>query len=558
MVRQLVFLHEECEPFKLPREGVVTIGRRGNNDLVLSDLAVSGQHCTIELRGNLLPEVADTSSNGTSVNDVKLSKGQKLEVHDGDILSLTKPHPPGTGDGAVDPPPPRVQFRLEFKPGIESPTLAGTPQDPPSQTEGRTDEESQPRAPPRRGATTAEGFAHDLLLQEQQCKAKITGELLLARRRLDEERSRSEMLSRDLRRAKGTLEEEHTRRAGAQRARDSLRSEASKLKTDRQTLQDLRFAQATLQEKHEGAEVELTTQAQREKGLEGAVERLQEEMRQLQATSTSAEELAAAQERLRELQEEADDQALLAGEVERAELADRGAQEQLCQARHEIEALEQRAAGSRREAEAERAAAGQARADEEAAQTAAEQLREAADRFAESLRLCVDRWAHGLPERWGPFWARLLHEVEVRKRKKRKKLFLLLLRSQVSAPGEVSRAADEDSLAAACDEGNDPNADSQEIDESLGLRTVPLRCASEINSTPGSPQEEDSPAAADQKVPSLPLPQSQEDLERPVPQRLWSINVLGGTAAQESVGDGSLDEEDVGKGLSPPSKRQRS
>ena len=30
----------------------------------------------------------------------------------------------------------------------------------------------------------------------QRCKAKITGELLLARRRLDEERSKSESLSR--------------------------------------------------------------------------------------------------------------------------------------------------------------------------------------------------------------------------------------------------------------------------------------------------------------------------------------------------------------------------
>ena len=111
--------------------------------------------------------------------------------------------------------------------------------------------QSCPPNPPKRASTTAEGFAHDLLMQEQQllakesplserlaaltrnqgwsgrhfrnvsdlqvgakslvlpptvgvedrfsfprCKAKITGELLLARRRLDEERSKSDSLAR--------------------------------------------------------------------------------------------------------------------------------------------------------------------------------------------------------------------------------------------------------------------------------------------------------------------------------------------------------------------------
>ena len=62
----------------------------------------------------------------------------------------------------------------------------------------------------------------------RRCKAKITGELLLARRRLDEERSKSEALSRELRKAQKQLEEERKRRTAAAEQQQQSKAEAQK------------------------------------------------------------------------------------------------------------------------------------------------------------------------------------------------------------------------------------------------------------------------------------------------------------------------------------------
>ena len=71
------------------------------------------------------------------MNEERLLRGDALELKVGDLLALTKPQPNGTQDATVEPPL-RVQFRLEQE------------------------------ARPARQGTTAEGFAQDLLLQEQQ------------------------------------------------------------------------------------------------------------------------------------------------------------------------------------------------------------------------------------------------------------------------------------------------------------------------------------------------------------------------------------------------------
>merc|ERR1719215_1818587 len=56
--------------------------------------------------------------------------------------------------------------------------------------------------------SVAPGLTRDLLVQEQQSKAKITGELLLLRRRLEEERTRTEALRRELRKAQAAMDDE--------------------------------------------------------------------------------------------------------------------------------------------------------------------------------------------------------------------------------------------------------------------------------------------------------------------------------------------------------------
>lgn len=295
-----------------------------------------------------------------------------------------------------------------------------------------------PTAPPRRAATTAEGFAQDLLVQEQLCKAKITGELLLARRKLDEERMQSESLARDLRKSKATLEEERSKRTAAQASKDNFRSELSKLKDNKQKLQETQAAHASLQEKHEGMEIELMTQAQKATSLEAVVDRLQEELRRAQLGNLSAtEQLTAAQERLRSTQDEAtrleglvaearnsagdaqkesdrlqrelaaergkkesleDQQVLVSGEIERAERGGSSSKDLLIQAKREIEDLELKINRSRREADAESSSCGQAKTLHDTVLKSIDQLKEASVRFADALHGSVDRWTHGLPE----------------------------------------------------------------------------------------------------------------------------------------------------------------
>ncbi|CAJ1363220.1 unnamed protein product, partial [Effrenium voratum] len=236
----------------------------------------SGKHCELLIEDGTL-RVSDWSTNGTYINDERISKGDAAVLRPGDVLSLTKPHPPGAQDGTVEPPPPRVQFRVS-EGGVTSAEASHPP--------GLESFSPAPK-PPARAATTAEGFAHDLLMQEQQCKAKITGELLLARRRLDEERSKSEAMTRDLRKAKAALDEERRRRGGAAEARDALRAEVGRLKDCRHQLPEMRSTQESLQQKHEALEIELTTQAQKACALESAVQRLREELEELQGTSGS-------------------------------------------------------------------------------------------------------------------------------------------------------------------------------------------------------------------------------------------------------------------------------
>jgi len=438
MVRQLVPLHEAAgEAYRLPKEGIVTIGRRLENHIICRDISVSGKHCLLKIAQGLL-EVVDCSSNGTFVNDRKLVKGQRQTIGDGDILSLMKPVVP-TGEALTPTPPSRVQFRLDLRPGdsppdvhLEDRNAQGLSLDvalslPPTPT----------AAALQRGATT-DGFAHSLLVQEQQSKAKITGELLLARRRLDEERARVELLSKELRRARASLEDERLRRAAAQEAREQQLPEATQLRAERRQLQELRASHDALIEQHDRMEVELTAQVQRAASLEAAQERNRGELERTKAggaqTAQQLEELQgrlqraqASTERFERQQAEArlaaeaaqreaerlqrefcaeraareqleDQRQLLRSEAERAEQGERAARDLLEAAAVQRGELEGRAARSRGDAEAARASAQEAQGRHEAELGRIEGIRAAAGRLTDGLRVFIERWSHGISE----------------------------------------------------------------------------------------------------------------------------------------------------------------
>ncbi|MBX3587776.1 MAG: FHA domain-containing protein [Ramlibacter sp.] len=66
-----------------------TLGRRPGNDIVLDNLAVSGEHCAFELHGLADVSVQDLhSTNGTFVNNRKVVGPHKLA--DGDVIAIGK------------------------------------------------------------------------------------------------------------------------------------------------------------------------------------------------------------------------------------------------------------------------------------------------------------------------------------------------------------------------------------------------------------------------------------------------------------------------------------
>mmetsp|Transcript_30598 Transcript_30598/g.55801 ORF Transcript_30598/g.55801 Transcript_30598/m.55801 type:complete len:672 (+) Transcript_30598:77-2092(+) len=461
MVRLLVPLHlPDAEPIRLPREGVVKIGRKPENHVVCPDIAVSGQHCLVHcqrrvptpsaaglmqstpaLEVPVVIEVQDCSTNGTFVNERRLTRQGRQQVSDGDVISLTKPPSECEGLGAATAKP-RVQFRLEVNLG-ETP-----PEETPEPEELTVCGSAQPVLAsvallgPGKSAGSfikdAEGFAQDLLVQEQQSKAKITGELLLAKRRLDEERSRGETLSKELRKVRAELEEERSRRTTAQDRRDRLETEAPQLRADRRELQELRNSFETLQDRCDSTEAELTAQVQRSTSLEASVERsrsevdraqasganmqqqLEEMQGRLQRAQASGERLNGqrleartraerAKQRTETLQREVgtersererleDQQVLLRAELERAETSKEAVNEVLQAAISRHSELEGRATTCREGVDAARRQAQEVQLQQEAALERAEALRGAASRFGEALRQQVDSWIRGLSD----------------------------------------------------------------------------------------------------------------------------------------------------------------
>lgn len=69
------------------RKDVTTLGRRPHHDIVLDNLAVSGNHCAFALKGLADVWIEDLgSTNGTFVNNHKVREPQQL--HDGDVIAI--------------------------------------------------------------------------------------------------------------------------------------------------------------------------------------------------------------------------------------------------------------------------------------------------------------------------------------------------------------------------------------------------------------------------------------------------------------------------------------
>lgn len=477
MVWLLVPLHVPNEKTTaLPVEGSVTVGRRPTNGIVCKDLAVSGVHCIVYGHGagaGDLPEVEDCSTNGTYVNGAKLDKGVRNRLNGGDLLSLTKELEP---DAASDCPP-RVQFRLEHRdctsqeagaaevaapaeaapsaqPGAQQQEIAATAADRAVSIAGRerSDRVPSPVAAVDLGAAangitggggaTGAGlesnFAQDLLVQEQQSKAKITGELLHAQRKLEDERRTADSLTRELQKLRQQVEEERSRRHEVEENRDKLANEAEVLKAERRSLQELTSAHEELKQRHEATESELRARLRRCTELEAAQEQLRKEVE----SATAAHQKASQQHaelltRVRQTQERAErleqqhieaqrdaDRALEEGsrlqrelsaekaareqleqevsetreQVSAAEASERAAREALDAATARRAELECRASAALSDAEGARAAARQAKQRLGSTAQQVERLREAGRGLSTEFRRRADIWDKALSE----------------------------------------------------------------------------------------------------------------------------------------------------------------
>ncbi len=86
---KLILTHVHTNDFViLPLYPETTVGRKTDNDLVLSDVTISGLHCKILNENGLIYVVDENSTNGTFVNDERIS--EKAQLHHGDKLTLGK------------------------------------------------------------------------------------------------------------------------------------------------------------------------------------------------------------------------------------------------------------------------------------------------------------------------------------------------------------------------------------------------------------------------------------------------------------------------------------
>mmetsp|Transcript_4763 Transcript_4763/g.8437 ORF Transcript_4763/g.8437 Transcript_4763/m.8437 type:complete len:525 (-) Transcript_4763:18-1592(-) len=299
---RLVPLHDASdEPAQLPAEGEATVGRRPTNHVVCRDLAVSGQHCILHCQRLEPPVVEDCSTNGSFVNDVKLLKGQRRQLAAGDVLSLSTVPPAEEAEKASAGL--RIQYRLEFQEchmdeAADLPPTMPDARRPVGTDTARTDEKS---------TAVVDRFAQDLLLQEQESKAKLTADLLTSQRKLEEERRAVESRSRELRKVRQQVEEERSKRQEAEESRDRLTGELEALRSESRQLQELTSACNSLEAKQEVAEKDLFSRVQHCQDLDAEQAQLRKDLAGAsEAQEKASQQLAELQIRARQAQERAE------------------------------------------------------------------------------------------------------------------------------------------------------------------------------------------------------------------------------------------------------------
>ncbi len=86
---KLILTHVQTNDFViLPLYPETTVGRKTDNDLVLSDVTISGLHCKILNEDGVVYVLDENSTNGTFINGERIS--EKTELHHGDKLLLGK------------------------------------------------------------------------------------------------------------------------------------------------------------------------------------------------------------------------------------------------------------------------------------------------------------------------------------------------------------------------------------------------------------------------------------------------------------------------------------
>ncbi|CAN7649992.1 FHA domain-containing protein [Variovorax paradoxus] len=105
-----------------------TLGRRAYNDIVLDNLAVSGEHAVLHMRGAEV-EIEDlNSTNGTYVNAIVVQKQQKLKDNDVIEIGGCRLHFRARSSAAADAGSPRGAARGDYAASVPlsaAPTEAG-------------------------------------------------------------------------------------------------------------------------------------------------------------------------------------------------------------------------------------------------------------------------------------------------------------------------------------------------------------------------------------------------------------------------------------------------
>lgn len=240
-------------------------------------------------------------------------KGQHRCLALGDIVSLTKPIDE-LGGGDL---PPRVQFRLDFQAspeeeaGAKAACVQPLRQPAPTTDVPATSPDAKIVSGVEHGGLGTSApencFAQDLLVQEQQSKAKITAQLLQSQSKLEEEKQAAEAASRELDKIRKLVAEERARRHEAEESRDRLSAEAETLRTEHRQLKELRTSHEELKQRHEVVQAELKARQQKCAQLETSQEHLRKDLEKaMESHQKASQQHAELQTRARQAQERSD------------------------------------------------------------------------------------------------------------------------------------------------------------------------------------------------------------------------------------------------------------